>query len=99
MFQFGYFLLIGFVVSLLFLNLFFRVKVLKLYRHLVNNRIQFEAKHMLDQSRLESEIIPQYPEHADQIREFVRKVRLSITIASLIFICIVSMGLLMKYYF
>ena len=53
--------------GILFLNVYFRVKVLKLYKKLVQNRVEFKPVHFVNQKRLEEEILPQYPEHKDDI--------------------------------
>lgn len=98
MYELAFYALIGFVLSLLFLNIFFRVKVMKLYNYLVKNRVQFDASHMLNKDKLEKEVIPSYPQHESQIREFVSKVRFSITIACLLFLLITFVGLLLKHY-
>lgn len=98
MFELAYYLIIGFVLSLLFLNFYFRFKVMKLYNYLVKNRVQFDASHMLNKDKLENEVIPRYPQHESKIREFVSKVRFSITIACLLFLLITFVGLLLKHY-
>jgi hypothetical protein len=98
MYEIAYYALVGFVFSLLFVNFFFRVKVLKLYRYLVEHRVEFTASHMLSQSKLETEILPQYPEHKEVILDFVSKVKLSIYIACGLFMLITIIGLLLKNY-
>lgn len=91
-----YYIIVGLVTSLLFLNLYFRVKILKLYRYLVKNRVEFSPKHMLNNNLLEEEILPVYPQHKSQIQEFISKVKFSFTMASLIFILIVIFGLILR---
>ena len=98
MYELAYYALIGFVLSLLFLNLYFRVKVMKLYNYLVKNKVQFDASHMLNKEKLKQEVLPRYPQYETQIMEFVTKVRFSITIACLLFMLITFVGLLLKHY-
>lgn len=93
-----FYIIVGLVIALLFLNLYFRVKVIKLYRYLVQNRIEFGPLHMLNKAKLDEEILPKYPKHNAQILEFIGKVKFSFTMASLIFVLIVIFGLLLRHW-
>lgn len=98
MYEIAYYSLIGFVFSLLVVNFFFRVKIMKLYRYLVENRVDFSASQMLNSSKLHEEILPKYPQHRDVILDFVGKVKLSIYIACGLFLLITIVGLFLKNY-
>ena len=77
---------------LLLLNAFIRVRVLKIYRRLVQNEVDFEPAHFFDKTRLEQEIIPRYPGHEADIRKFIKLVRFSMTMASIILVLIIYFG-------
>lgn len=91
------FLIIGVFLALLFLNLYFRLKVLKLYKILVQNRVQFEKKHMWNADLLETEVIKKHPSHAKEIRAFIRHIRQSVSIAVILIIMITFLGILLHY--
>lgn len=84
--------------GLLFLNVFVRIRVLKLYRKLVKNRVQFETNDLLNIKRMETEVIPQYPEHEETIRQFVRQIKFSIRIAIGLIVLISIFGALLMLY-
>jgi len=93
------FLLIAFAFAgLVFVNIYIRVKVLRLYRKLVKNEVQFETSDLLNIERMETEIVPKYPEDANTIRQFVRHIKYSIRIAICIIILISIFGGLLMYY-
>ena len=73
-------------VGMLAINVYFRLKVIKIYRKLRKNKVQLELKpaHLFDTEKLESEIIPQHPNHADDIRTFVNNIRFSVRMASVL---------------
>jgi hypothetical protein len=87
-----YSLIIGFFVALLFLNIYFRVKVLKHYKYLVQNKVEFTAKHILDKEKMEKEVLPRYPEHAFHINAFASNIRKSVTLAAGLLLLIGLLG-------
>ncbi len=98
MYQTLYIAIISVFIGLLFLNFYFRVKVLKIYKYLVTNRVDFSIKYFLDEPKLLAEIKERNPTHEKEILEFVRLVRRSITMASLLIIVIFLLGYtLMKF--
>jgi hypothetical protein len=90
------FFIIGFFLSLLFLNIYFRVKVLKHYKYLVQNRLEFNAKDVLDKKKLESEIMVKYPEHSYHINAFASNIRNSVMIAAGILVLISLLGVVLN---
>lgn len=90
------YLVIGLFVALLFLQLYFRIKVLKIYRRLVNNEVQFEASHILNKRKMETEILPKYPNHKEDILKFVKEMRFSLQIASLLIVLIMVAGFILR---
>ncbi len=95
----GYFLVylvIGLFVGLLFIQLYFRIRVLKIYRRLVKNEVQFDTSHILNKSKMEKEVLPNYPEHKDDILKFVKEMKFSIQIASGLIVLIMIAGLILR---
>ncbi len=90
------YLIIGLFVSLLFLQLYFRIKVLKVYKRLVRNEVQFDSSHILNKRKMEEEILPKYPEHKEDILKFVKEMRFSLQIASLLIILILIAGFVLR---
>ena len=98
MFQMLFFLIIGSFAAMLFLNIYFRVKVFKVYKYLVQNKVEFGLTHFLYDQKLNEEIISRYPSHEAEIRTFVRLIRRSITMATILIFLILGLGyLLMKF--
>ena len=98
MFNFLFFAIIAVFAAMLFLNIYFRVKVFKVYKYLVQNRVEFGLSHFLYEDRLNNEILVKYPQHQDEIRTFVRLIRRSVTMASILIFLILALGyLLMKF--
>lgn len=77
---------------LLLLNVFIRVRVLRLYRRLVKDEVDFQPVHFFNQQKLEEEVLPNYPEHKEGILKFIKLVRFSMTMASIIIILILVFG-------
>lgn len=75
--------------GILFLNVYFRVKVLKLYKKLVQNQVEFKPVHFVNKERLEDEILPKYPEHKEDILTFIGHIRFSVSLAS-VFITLIT---------
>lgn len=91
-------LVIGLFIAMLFLNVYFRIKVLKVYKKLVQAEVEFEAKHVFNHKKLEQEIIPKYPEHAQDIWTFSNHLRYSIRMATVLIALITLFGAILMYY-
>jgi len=89
---------IGLFIAVLFLNIYFRVKVLKVYRRLVQAEVQFDAKDVFNMQRIENEVIPQYPNQAEDIRTFMNHIRYSVRLASVLITLITLFGAVLMYY-
>ena len=50
-------IVIGLFVAMLFVNVYFRAKVLKVYGVLVRNKVEFGAAHVFNREKLEKEIV------------------------------------------
>ena len=80
------------LIILLALNVVLRLYVFRLYRKLIKAEVDFEPKHFFNQKKLEEEVIPKYPEHADVVRSFVKWVQFSMTMASIMLVLILYLG-------
>ena len=84
-------------ICLLLLNVFIRVRVLKIYRRLVARRIEFSPVHFFNEKKLQQEVLPRYPEDSGDIKRFISLVRFSMVMASVILIVIIAFGYLLFY--
>ena len=91
-------IIIGLFVAMLFLNLYFRAKVLKVYGVLVRNKVEFGAVHIFNRQRLEAEILPRYPKFRSEIETFIRHMRYSIQMASVLIFLITAFGAVLMYF-
>ena len=91
-------IIIGLFVAMLFLNLYFRAKVLKVYGVLVRNRVEFGAAHIFNRKKLEEEILPKYPQFRQEIETFIRHMRYSIKMASVLIALITAFGAVLMYF-
>jgi hypothetical protein len=91
-------LLIGLFAALLFVNVYFRAKVLKTYGVLVRHRVRFDAVHVFNRRRLEEEVLPRYPHCRREIETFVRHIHYTIRMASVLLALITAFGAVLMYY-
>lgn len=89
---------IGLFVAMLFLNVYFRVKVLQTYKRLVQNRVEFGAAHFFSKEKMEKEIMPRYPHMRADIETFVNHMRYSIQMATVLIALITLFGAVLMYF-
>jgi len=90
------FTIIGIFVSLLFLNLYFRIKVFGLYKILVRERIEFGARHFFNREKMEREVIKRHPGFRKEILQFTSQIKFSIFIAMILVLLISIAGIILK---
>ncbi len=86
------FLIIGLFVAMLFVNVYFRAKVLKTYKRLVQNRVEFGAAHLFNRKKMEAEVLPKYPHMRQDILDFSNHIQYSIRMASVLIALITLFG-------
>lgn len=91
-------IVIGLFVAMLFLNVYFRAKVLKVYGVLVRNKVEFGAAHIFNRQKLEEEILPRYPQFRSEIETFIRHMRYSIRMATVLLALITAFGAILMYF-
>lgn len=91
-------LVIGLFVAMLFLNVYFRVKVIRSYRTLLRNKVEFGAVHVFNKRKLEEEVLPYYPEFRTEIETFVNHLRYSTRMATVLLLLITLMGAILMQY-
>ncbi len=91
-------IIIGLFVAMLFVNVYFRVKVLKNYKVLVQNKVEFGAAHLFSREKLETEILPKYPHLKTEIESFIANMRYSLRMASVLILLITAFGAVLMYY-
>jgi hypothetical protein len=91
-------IVIGLFVAMLFLNVYFRAKVLKVYGVLVRNKVEFGAAHIFNRQKLEEEILPRYPQFRSEIETFISHMRYSIRVATVLLVLITAFGAILMYF-
>lgn len=91
-------LVIGLFLAMLFVNVYFRVKVLRTYKTLVQNRVEFGATHIFNREKMEEEIIPRYPHLRKEIEAFVNHMQYSIRMATVLIFLITLFGGILMYF-
>ena len=90
--------IIGLFVAMLFVNIYFRAKVLKVYGVLVRNKVQFGAAHIFNRQKLEEEVLPRYPQFRKEIESFIHHMRYSIQMATVLIVLITAFGAVLMYF-
>lgn len=91
-----FYLIIGIFVALLFINVYFRVKVLKVYKILVQNKIEFNSSHIFNRAKMEAEVLHRYPKFRNDILNFTGHMKRSLSIAAILILLITLMGFILK---
>jgi hypothetical protein len=80
------------------MNVYFRVKVLKHYKYLVQNNVEFQAMDIFNKQKINEVVVKRYPQHRDHILAFIDNIRKSINIA-IILVTLVSIASGILYYY
>ncbi len=91
-------IVLGLFIAMLFVNIYFRVRVFKVYKILVENRVEFGAAHIFNAEKMEREVYSKYPEQKKNISIFVRHMRYSIKMATVLIVLITLFGAILMYY-
>lgn len=98
MFVFLITLVLGLFAAMVFVNVYFRVKVFKTYKVLVQNKVEFGAAHVFNKKKMEAEIFPRYPHMKEEIQTFVNHMQYSIRMATVLIALITLFGAILMYY-
>lgn len=90
------FAVIGLFAAMLFLQFYFRVRVLGVYRSLVRQRVQFGALEIFDRQKRMA-VQERYPSASVEIDLFARHLRYSMRMASILLVLITAFGALLMY--
>lgn len=91
-------IVIGLFLALLFMNIYFRVTVMKAYKKLVQNEVDFKGIHFFNAKRMEEEVLPLYPQHREDILTFVKNMRYSMKIYTALMVLITVFGGILMWY-
>lgn len=91
-------IVVGLFIAMLFVNIYFRVKVMKSYRIMVQNRVDLKTEHFFSQQKLEEDLLPQYPQLEKEIRTFVSHIHYSTRMATVLIALITLFGGILMYY-
>ena len=89
---------ISLVLALLIVNVYFRVRVMKYYKTLIQANVEFDLSHVLNPKKLEAEIIPKYPNSKTDIKTFIHHIKLSFRIGMALFVLISFFGWVLMHY-
>jgi len=92
------YLIIFLFVLLLGVNIYFRIKVIRAFNLLKNQRIQFDASLVFQKEKLQNEVLKKYPTQADTILSFARYLKYSISMAIVLIALITLFGGVLMYY-
>lgn len=92
------FSLMALFAAMVALNFYFRIRVLNTYRRLVDKNVRFGAAHFFNARRLEAEILPLYPGSKNDILNFVKYIRFSVRMATVLIVLITLLGGVLMYY-
>lgn len=95
MFNLLFLIIIAAFVAMLVVNIYFRVKVFKHYKYLVQNRIEFNTSHFFNKDKMEKEVLTRYPQHREEILLFVTMIHRSVQLASVLLVIIIAFGYLL----
>ncbi|MDP4710269.1 MAG: hypothetical protein NWS63_03670 [Saprospiraceae bacterium] len=85
-------------IAMLFLNIYFRVKVFGSYKRLVKQRVEFSASHVMDREKMRKEVYARYPQMQEEIETFVRHLRFSVRLAIVLIVLISLVGAVLMYF-
>jgi len=88
-------LVIASFIGMLFINIFFRVRVLKSYKYLVRNKVQFTISELFNKKKLEKEVLSRYPEHRVEIEKFANNIKNSVLMAIGLIVLIFILGVIL----
>ncbi|PSR14562.1 MAG: hypothetical protein DA408_05255 [Bacteroidetes bacterium] len=91
-------LVIGLFAAMLFLNIYFRIKVLRSYKLLVQNEVDFDPLLVFNLTRMRAEVLPRYPHLAHEILTFANYLRYSIKMATVLLALITAFGAILMQY-
>jgi hypothetical protein len=89
-------LVIGAFVCILLLSFYYRIRVIKAYKILVQNRVQFDAKDIFDRQKVE-EITNRYPKFKTEILDFMNNIRKSVRLASVLIFLITAFAAILMF--
>ena len=91
-------LVIALFIAMLFLNLYFRVKVFRTYKKLVQNEVEFNASHLFNPKKMEQEVYPKYPDMKEDIETFANHIKYSMRMATVLIALITLFGGILMYF-
>ena len=91
------YLIIPLVLLMVILNVYFRLKIIKLYKSLAKKNIYLDPKILLKKQALEEYVDTTYPQHADEINTFSRHLRTLMYVGIGGFLIILTIFIIVKF--
>ena len=76
------YIVVALFLALLFLNFYFKREILRHYKVLVKNRVEFGVSHIFSPKKMEEEVLGKYPACREDILAFSAKIRKSLLMAA-----------------
>lgn len=90
-----YLVIILFVIMLL-TSVYFRVRVIKHYKLLKKKGVEFNSSHFFNHQKMEAEIFPKHPDLKNEIKSFVKDIKLSVTFSTILIALIFTFAWILK---
>ncbi|MBK8546445.1 MAG: hypothetical protein IPL63_03385 [Saprospiraceae bacterium] len=87
----------GLFLALLFLNIFFRLKVIRVYKNMIKHRVEVNSVVIFEPESRMKDVFLKFPGSVADIKSFIYYIRLSVGIAVLIVLCITLLGLVLHF--
>ncbi len=87
----------GLVLIAIGFNVYFRIKVVKLYKQLLKHRIEVKTKHIFSRKQREADLYPRYERYRELIEKYCSSITSSLKVAAGIFVIILLIGFIMNY--
>lgn len=79
-------------VILLGLNIYFKANILKAYKMLLNNNVDFSIGQLLNKNKLHQQVLPKYPAYKAQITTLASKLKFAVVFAITIILVLILLG-------
>lgn len=87
------FIFLGLAGAMVFVNIYFRLKVLRLYKQLLKHGIGIKPGQLIYKKRMEHELLAVYPAQETVILELRKQIIRSLSLALLLWVAVLGVGL------
>lgn len=88
------FIFAGLVGAMIFVNIYFRLKVIRIYKALIQSGISVSPGQLLSRTKMENELISKYPRHRELLLDLRKQIIRSLALAATLWLVVLAIGLL-----